>query len=65
MEKNIIICPCCGGLGKVDKSNILDRPKRREMARKMRKLGFTLEVIMKALNYKSPRSVVLACNRKD
>lgn len=58
-------CPCCNGIGKVDKTIITDRPKRREMARKMRKLGFTLEAIMRALNYKSPRSVVLACERND
>jgi len=58
-------CPCCNGIGKVDKSTLTDRPKRREMARKMRKLGFTLEVIMRALNYKSPRSVVLALERND
>lgn len=58
-------CPCCNGKGKVIKSEIIDKPKRREMARNMRKLGFTLEAIMKALGYKSPRSVVLACNRND
>lgn len=58
-------CPCCKGTGSVDKNVITDRPKRREMARKMRKLGFSLNVIMKALNYKSPRSVVLAVNRED
>lgn len=58
-------CPCCKGKGNLNKETLLDKPKRREMARKMRKLGFTLEVIMKSLNYKSPRSVVLACKRKD
>jgi hypothetical protein len=58
-------CPCCNGIGKINKSTIIDKPKRREMARKMRKLGFTLEAIMRALDYKSPRSVVLACSRKD
>lgn len=58
-------CPCCNGSGKVDKNIINDKPKRREMARKMRKLGFSLNVIMRALNYKSPRSVVLACQRND
>lgn len=58
-------CPCCNGIGKVDKSTLTDRPKRREMARNMRKLGFTFAVIMKALGYKSPRSVSLALNRKD
>lgn len=58
-------CPCCKGKGKIDKSEIIDKKKRREMARKMRKLGFTLEVIMRALDYKSPRSVVLACKRND
>ena len=60
-----MICPFCKGKGSVNKVDILDKPKRREMARKMRKLGFTLIVIMKALNYKSPRSVVLACKRND
>lgn len=58
-------CPCCNGQGKIDKSSLTDKPKRREMARKMRKLGFTFIVIMKALNYKSPRSVSLALKRKD
>lgn len=58
-------CPCCKGKGKVDKSSLDDKPKRREIARKMRKLGLPYLVIMKALNYKSPRSVVLACQRND
>ncbi len=60
-----MICPCCKGKGTISKTDILDKPKRREMARKMRKLGFTLEQIMRALEYKSPRSVVLACERID
>lgn len=58
-------CPCCKGKGSVEKADIIDKPKRREMARKMRKLGFTYESIMRALEYKSPRSVVLACSRDD
>ena len=57
-------CPICG-IGEINKELITDKPARREMARKMRKLGFTYEVIMKALNWKSPRSVQLALNRKD
>lgn len=60
-----MICPCCKGKGQIERSSLVDKPKRREMARKMRKLGFSLSVIMRALNYKSPRSVILACNRKD
>jgi len=60
-----IKCPCCNGIGKVDKIILTDKSKRREMARKMRRLGFSLRVIMRALNYKSSRSVSLACNRND
>jgi len=60
-----MICPCCKGLGSIDKTTFTDKPKRREMARKMRKLGFTYTAIMKALDYKSPRSVQLAVNRID
>lgn len=58
-------CPCCNGTGNINKVMLTDKPKRREMARKMRKLGFTYTAIMKALDYKSPRSVQLAVNRKD
>lgn len=57
-------CPICG-IGKINKEVITDKPKCREMARRMRKLGFTYEVIMKALDWKSPRSVQLALERKD
>lgn len=57
-------CPLCK---KGNIKNILfpDKAKRREMARKLRKAGLPYLVIMKALGYKSPRSVVLACERKD
>jgi hypothetical protein len=58
-------CPCCKGSGEVDSNMLTDKPKRRAMAREMKRLGFTVSAIMKALDYKSPRSIYLACNRKD
>lgn len=60
-----MICPCCGGVGKISDIELVQKPKRRAMARKLRKAGLPLLVIMKALGYKSPRSVVLACQRND
>lgn len=53
------------GKGSIENIYLTDKAKRREMARKLRKAGLPLLVIMKALGYKSPRSVVLAVNRKD
>jgi len=58
-------CPACGGTGKISETSLVSKPKRRAMARKLRKAGLPLMVIMKALGYKSPRSVVLACQRND
>lgn len=58
-------CPFCNGKGKVEHQILLDRVERRAMARKLRKLGYPILKVMSAVGYKSPRSVVLACNRKD
>lgn len=59
-------CPCCKGTGELDENAaLLDRARRREIARIMREKGHTLTYIMNSLGYKSPRSVVLAINRND
>lgn len=58
-------CPCCKGSGTINKNILHEPPRRREMARKMRGLGFTFSEIMRALNYKSPRSISQALSRKD
>ena len=60
-----MICPCCNGVGKIEKKSIIDRKLRRHKARQLRKLGFTYVEIMKAVGYKSPRSVALAIKRND
>lgn len=57
-------CPICKK-GNIPKINSIDKAERRAMARKLRKVGLPLLAIMKALGYKSPRSVVLACKRND
>lgn len=57
-------CPLCNQ-GEIKKSQLVDRPARRQKARELRKLGFTFHEIMRALGYKSPRSVTLALQRKD
>lgn len=58
-------CPLCKGKGEIALPPAVNKAKRREQARILRKAGLSLTVIMKALGYKSPRSVVLAVNRKD
>jgi len=57
-------CPLCKK-GNIPEISLIAKPKRRAMARKLRKAGLPYLVIMKALGYKSPRSVVLACERSD
>jgi hypothetical protein len=55
-------CPLCEGEGKVEKNVLRNRAwikERKLKAIKMRKLGFTYTEIMKALGYKSPRSVAI------
>lgn len=56
----MIKCPLCEGKGKVYKPDSLKVKDKRELARKMRDLGFTFNVIMRALDYKSPHSVTQA-----
>lgn len=58
-------CKVCNGTGKISKHFLPDRVRRRKQARDLRKLGFRYLEIMRALGYKSPRSVQLALNRKD
>lgn len=48
-------CPLCEGKGKV-----IDKMPKKIMIKKikkMRELGFSIREIMRALNYKSPRSI--------
>lgn len=47
-------CPLCEGCGVVSKMPV---KLKREKCHKMRELGFSVREIMRALNYKSPRSV--------
>lgn len=47
-------CPLCDGNGKVYKMPI---EIKQEKILKMHELGFSVREIMRALNYKSPRSV--------
>ena len=58
-------CPCCNGTGSVNRNKLIDRAKRRQLARKMRTTGATYMKIMVALGYRSPRSVQLALERND
>ena len=48
-------CPLCNGLGKIEKSLPID--VKRKKAKLMHEMNFSIREIMRALNYKSPRSV--------
>ena len=56
-------CPVCEGSGRLPepyRDACDELQERREMARTLREAGYSLRQIMRALGYKSPRSVVLA-----
>jgi len=57
-------CFICNGTNKiiVPKRRNIEECKRKAIA--LREMGFTYEEIMKALGYKSPRSVAIQLNNK-
>ncbi len=52
-------CFICNGTNKIIIPKVRDKKECKRKARLMREMGFTLHEIMRALGYKSPRSVVI------
>lgn len=60
-------CPCCKGKGTLPEPRSSERDlsaERARMAKTLRDAGYSLRQIGGFLGYKSPRSVVLALERK-
>lgn len=60
-------CPCCKGTGKLPEPRSSERDRsleRARMAQVLREAGYSIRQIGGFLEYKSPRSVVLALARK-
>ena len=57
MEK--IKCPMCDGCGQIDGPHLKQKKMnvKTATAKKMKKQGYSIREIMRAMNYKSPRSV--------
>lgn len=52
-------CFICNGTNKIIIPKVRDKEECKRKAKLMRKMGFSLQEIMRALGYKSPRSVVI------
>jgi len=52
-------CFICNGTNKIVIRKVRDKQECKRKAQMLRDLGFTYEEIMRALGYKSPRSVFL------
>ena len=60
-------CPCCNGSGELPEPRSSERDRsdeRARMAKVLREAGYSIRQIGAFLEYKSPRSVVLALERK-
>lgn len=62
----MIDCPMCGGKGKVNPPHLKQKilSEKALAAKKLQSQGYSIREIMKALKYKSPRSVVMLLNKK-
>ncbi len=58
-------CFICNGTNKIIIPEVRDREECKRKAIKMRDMGFSYSEIMRALGYKSPRSVALQLNKKE
>ena len=56
-------CPCCKGTGRL-KDRPLDITFKKQLAKVLSQLGFTVREIQKMLDYKSPNSIQRFLKRK-
>lgn len=58
-NKDNMICPICGGNGILEKPKFKQKKmkQKEELAKRLRKHGYSIREIMRLMNYKSPRCI--------